>query len=147
MLKNVDGPQSGIASGPVASRKNNNTHKCSFFFLTCLHVSRRWRKKLNVAILLDFSAVEPVAVLMRVPEGLLLLLPLPLFLLLPPLSPCRRSMLASPSAGDKLRTANFPVTSTAFRPVRIFSLYGSGPIMHGTIIDVGINYITAIRQG
>lgn len=79
--------------------------------------------------------------LMRDPEGLLMLLPLL------PLPPCRRSTSASPSASDKLRTVNFPVTSTAFCPVRIFSLRGSGPIIHRTIIDVGINYITAIRQG
>lgn len=43
-------------------RKNKNIHKRSFFPLTC---PRRWRKTLNVSILLDLSAVEPVAALIN----------------------------------------------------------------------------------
>lgn len=148
-LKNVENP-------PHLVLMQQNTHKCSSSSLTCLRVVRQWVKKkktnLNVAILLDFNAVGPVAALIN---------PAIMYYLCGSSRDgsfccrfccyCRRFRHVErwplSSAGEKLRTTNFPLTSTAFRPVRIFSLCGSGPIIRRTIIDVGINYTTAIRQG
>lgn len=59
---------------------------------------------------------------------------------------CRHWMLGSLSVILTNENRELSRDINSFRPMWIFSLCGSGPIMHCTIIDVGINYITAIRQ-
>lgn len=98
------------------------------------------RKNPNVLICLDFDAVEPMAELIN---------PVVMYYLCKSLrnSPCGEVDAECRTSLWQMRTVNFFFRGiNSFHPMRIFLLRGSGPIIHCTIIDVGINYITAIRQ-